>query len=128
MGKLESRIDDGVLVGYSCSRKAYKCYNFRLRKIVEAIYVTFDESAFLKSKTKQKEFETHDIFDKHMSDDGGDEIEEVKADDNDRSTCDDEQCSSPSKNAISTKSPSNQIQKNHPKELIIGDINSGVKT
>jgi len=128
LGKLDSRTDDGVLVGYSCSRKAYKCYNFRLRKIVEAIDVTFDESAFLKSKTKQKEFETHDIFDKHRSDDEGDEIEEVKADDSDRSTCDDEQCFSPSKNTISTKSPSSRIQKNHPEELIIGDINSGVET
>ena len=29
LGKLDSRIDEGLLVGYSCSRKAYKCYNFR---------------------------------------------------------------------------------------------------
>jgi hypothetical protein len=36
LGKLESRIDEGILVGYSYSRKAYKCYNFRLNKIVEA--------------------------------------------------------------------------------------------
>ena len=74
LGKLDSRTDDGVLVGYSCSIKSYKCYNFRLRKIVEAIDVTFDESTLLKSKTKQKEFQTHDIFDKHRSDDEKDEI------------------------------------------------------
>ena len=32
------------------------------------------------------------------------------------------------KNTLSTKSPSSRIQKNHPEEFIIGDINSGVET
>ena len=50
MGKLDSRTDEGILVGYSCSRKYYKCYNFRLKEIVEAIDVKFNESSFLKSK------------------------------------------------------------------------------
>jgi hypothetical protein len=50
MGKLDSRTDEGILVRYSCSRKAYKCYNFKLKKVVEAIDVKFDESSFLKSK------------------------------------------------------------------------------
>ena len=81
MGKLESRTDDGILVGYSCSRKEYKCYNFRLKKIVEVIDVTFDDSTFLKSKSKQKDFQVHDIYDKHRSDDEGDETEDVKVDD-----------------------------------------------
>ena len=48
MGKLESRTDEGILVGYSYSRKGYKCYNFRLRKFVESIDVKIDESSFLK--------------------------------------------------------------------------------
>ena len=59
MGKLDSRTDEGILVGYSCSRKAYKCYNFRLRRIVESINVRIDESSFLKSKTKQKDHQIH---------------------------------------------------------------------
>jgi hypothetical protein len=28
LGKSESRTDEGILVGYSCSRKSYKCYNY----------------------------------------------------------------------------------------------------
>ena len=48
MGKLESRTDEGILVVYSCSIKAYKCYNSRMIKIVESIYVKVDESSFLK--------------------------------------------------------------------------------
>jgi hypothetical protein len=44
MGKFDSRVDKGVLVGYSSTRKAYKCYNLRLNKVVESINVTIDET------------------------------------------------------------------------------------
>ena len=64
MGKLDSRTDEGILIGYSCSRKVYKCYNFRLKKIVEAIDVKFDESLFFKSKTEKKDHQIYEIYDK----------------------------------------------------------------
>jgi hypothetical protein len=35
MGKFDSCVDKGILVGYSITRKAYKCYNIRLNKVVE---------------------------------------------------------------------------------------------
>jgi hypothetical protein len=44
MGKFESRVDKGVLVGYSSTRKEYTCYNLRLNKVVERINVTIDET------------------------------------------------------------------------------------
>jgi hypothetical protein len=43
MGKFDSRVDKGILVGYSSTRKAYKCYYLRLNKVVESINVTIDE-------------------------------------------------------------------------------------
>jgi hypothetical protein len=43
MGKFDSRVDKGVFVGYSSTRKTYKCYNLRLNKVVEIINVTIDE-------------------------------------------------------------------------------------
>ena len=43
MGKFDSRVDKGVLVGYSSTRKEYKCYNLRFNKVVERINVTIDE-------------------------------------------------------------------------------------
>ena len=64
MGKLDSRTDEGILVEYSCSIKSYKCQNFRLNKVVEAIDVKFDESSFLKSKIEQKDHQTYEIYDK----------------------------------------------------------------
>jgi hypothetical protein len=44
MGKFDSRVDKGVLVGYSSTRKEYKCYNMRLNKIVESINVKINET------------------------------------------------------------------------------------
>jgi hypothetical protein len=44
IGKFESRVDKGILVGYSRKIKAYKCFNLRLKRIVESINVTIDET------------------------------------------------------------------------------------
>jgi hypothetical protein len=44
MGKFDSRVDKGVLVGYSSTKKAYKCYNLRLNKVVESINVRIVET------------------------------------------------------------------------------------
>jgi hypothetical protein len=85
------------LVGYSCSRKAYKCYNFILRKIVESIDVKFDDSSFLKSKSKQKDQQIHEIYDKHKMDKEVSEIEETEANDNEQLTPTSIQGTTPSK-------------------------------
>jgi hypothetical protein len=55
MGKFDSRVDKGVLVGYSSTRKAYKCYNMRLNKVLERINVTIDEIGRPKSKEEENE-------------------------------------------------------------------------
>jgi hypothetical protein len=44
MGKFDSRVNKGVLVGYSNTRKAYKCYTLRLKEVVESINVTINET------------------------------------------------------------------------------------
>ena len=43
IGKFDSRVDEGIFVGYSSKRKAYKCYNLKLGKIVATINVKIDE-------------------------------------------------------------------------------------
>jgi hypothetical protein len=45
MRNFDSRVDKGILVGYSSKMKAYKCYNLRLNKVVESINVTIDETS-----------------------------------------------------------------------------------
>jgi hypothetical protein len=53
MRNFDSRVDKGVLVGYSITRKAYKCYNMRLNKFVESINVTIDEIGGRESKEEE---------------------------------------------------------------------------
>jgi hypothetical protein len=42
-GKIYSRPDEVIFIGYSSKKKAYKCYNLRLHKIVESENVNVDD-------------------------------------------------------------------------------------
>jgi hypothetical protein len=53
MGKFDSHVEKRILVGYSSTRKEYKCYNLRLNKVVESINVTIDETGRPKSKEEK---------------------------------------------------------------------------
>jgi transposase InsO family protein len=53
MEKFDSRVDKGILVGYSNTRKAYKCYNLILNKVVESINVAIDETGRPESKEEE---------------------------------------------------------------------------
>jgi hypothetical protein len=59
MGKFDSRVDKGVLVGYSSTRKSYKCYNLRLNKVVERINVTINETCRQELKEEKNESMEH---------------------------------------------------------------------
>ncbi|GKC23818.1 integrase, catalytic region, zinc finger, CCHC-type containing protein, partial [Tanacetum coccineum] len=43
LGKFQAKADIGIFVGYSPSRKGYRIYNKRTRRLMETIHVTFDE-------------------------------------------------------------------------------------
>nr|GEZ85938.1 hypothetical protein [Tanacetum cinerariifolium] len=43
VGKLKAKADIGIFVGYAPTKKAYRVYNKRTRKIQETVHVTFDE-------------------------------------------------------------------------------------
>jgi hypothetical protein len=60
MGKFDSHLDKGVLVGYSSTRKSYKCYNLRFNKVVESINVTIDETG--RPESTQEENESMEQF------------------------------------------------------------------
>ena len=58
--KHDSRVDKGILVGYLNKRKAYKCFNLRLDRIVEIINVTIDETDGRKIKESSKDLVEQD--------------------------------------------------------------------
>jgi hypothetical protein len=72
MGKFDSRVDKGVLVGYSSTRKSYKCYNLILNKVVESINVTIDETCRPESK-KEENKSMEQLFEEEEAED---EVEE----------------------------------------------------
>ncbi|GJS59631.1 retrovirus-related pol polyprotein from transposon TNT 1-94 [Tanacetum coccineum] len=43
LGKFQPKADIGIFVGYALSRKGYRIYNKRTRRLMETIHVTFDE-------------------------------------------------------------------------------------
>jgi hypothetical protein len=53
--KFDSRVEKGVPVGYSSKKKSYKCYNLILKKVVESINRTIDETGRPESKEEENE-------------------------------------------------------------------------
>jgi hypothetical protein len=115
MGKFDSRVDKGVLVGYSSTRKAYKCYNLRLNKVVESINVTIDETDKPKSKEEENK-SMEQLFEEEAED-------EVEEEDEENPTETEEKVQQ-----VSPKTPSRRVQKNHPSDQIIGNKDAGVET
>jgi hypothetical protein len=98
MGKFDSRVDKGILVGYSSIRKAYKCYNLRLKKVVESINVTIDETGRAESKEEENK-SMEQLFEKEAED-------EVEEEDEENLTETEEQVQQ-----VSSNTPSKRVQK-----------------
>jgi hypothetical protein len=117
MGKFDSRVDKGILVGYSSTRKAYKCYNLRLNKVVESINVTIDETGRPESKEEENK-SMKQLFEEE------DEKEEEEEDEDEENPTELEE----KVQQVSPKTPSKRVQKNHPSDQIIGNKDAGVET
>ena len=59
IGNFDSMVNEGILLGYSSKRKAYKCYNHKLNKVVESVNVRIDDYP-QKEEKQRKEVITDD--------------------------------------------------------------------
>ncbi|GKB82311.1 retrovirus-related pol polyprotein from transposon TNT 1-94 [Tanacetum coccineum] len=50
LGKFQAKADIGIFIGYAPTKKAYRIYNRRTRKIIETIHVDFDEMTAMASE------------------------------------------------------------------------------
>nr|GFB54634.1 retrovirus-related Pol polyprotein from transposon TNT 1-94 [Tanacetum cinerariifolium] len=50
LGKLQPKADIGIFIGYALTKKAFRIYNRRTRRIVETIHVDFDELTAMASE------------------------------------------------------------------------------
>jgi hypothetical protein len=115
--KFDSCVDKGILVGYSSTRKSYKCYNLRLNKVVESINITIDEIGKPESKEEEnksmeqlfKEEDEKEVEDEDEDEENPTEVEEKVQ-------------------QVSPKTLIKQVQKNHPSNQIIGNKDAGVET
>jgi hypothetical protein len=108
MGKFDSRVDKGVLVGYSSTRKAYKCYNLRLNKVVEIINVTIDETGGRELKEEENE-SMEQLYEEEVEDEekveGEDEEDKIEVEEKVQQ--------------VPPKTPRKRVQNNHPSDQII---------
>nr|GFB24867.1 hypothetical protein [Tanacetum cinerariifolium] len=52
LGKLQPKADIGIFIGYASTKKAFRIYNRRTRRIVETIHVDFDELTTMASEQR----------------------------------------------------------------------------
>jgi hypothetical protein len=115
MGKFDSRVDKGVLVGYSSIRKKYKCYNLRLNKVVESINVTIDEIG--RQELKEEESESMEqLYEEETKDEKEGENEEDPTE------------TKKQVQQVTPKTPSRRVQKNNPSDHITGNKDVGGET
>ncbi|GKC70440.1 putative ribonuclease H-like domain-containing protein, partial [Tanacetum coccineum] len=50
LGKLQPKADIGIFIGYAPTKKAFRIYNRRTRRIIETIHVDFDEMTAMASE------------------------------------------------------------------------------
>ena len=50
LGKLGTKDDEGIFLGYSIHSKSYRVYNKRILVVEESIHVTFDEHNYISRK------------------------------------------------------------------------------
>ena len=121
LGKFESCVDEGIFVGYSRKRKSYKCYNLRRKQIVESINFTFDEDGILVNNDEDLEYLKLEI----EAEKGIDKIVEQEATINEEEVNNDHQDIPEQQQEAPPRRTKEWIQKNHPSNQIIGDINEG---
>nr|GEY36799.1 retrovirus-related Pol polyprotein from transposon TNT 1-94 [Tanacetum cinerariifolium] len=59
--KLQPKADIGIFIGYAPTKKAFRIYNRRTRRIVETIHVDFDELMAMASEQSSSGFALHEM-------------------------------------------------------------------
>nr|GFC80921.1 retrovirus-related Pol polyprotein from transposon TNT 1-94 [Tanacetum cinerariifolium] len=62
LGKLQPKADIGIFIGYAPTKKTFRIYNRRTRRIVETIHVDFDEMTAMASEQSSSGPALHDMI------------------------------------------------------------------
>ncbi|GKE53647.1 retrovirus-related pol polyprotein from transposon TNT 1-94, partial [Tanacetum coccineum] len=61
LGKLQLKADIGIFIGYAPTKKAFRIYNRRTRRIIETIHVDFDEITAMASEQSSSGLALHEM-------------------------------------------------------------------
>ncbi|GKA27926.1 retrovirus-related pol polyprotein from transposon TNT 1-94 [Tanacetum coccineum] len=61
LGKLQPKVDIGIFISYTPTKKAFRIYNRHTRKIIETIHVDFDDLTAMASKHSSLEPALHEM-------------------------------------------------------------------
>ncbi|GJU91204.1 retrovirus-related pol polyprotein from transposon TNT 1-94 [Tanacetum coccineum] len=61
LGKLQPKADIGIFIGYAPTKKAFRIYNRRTKRIIETIHVDFDELTAMASEHSSSEPALHEM-------------------------------------------------------------------
>ena len=108
LGKFDSMTDEGIFLGYSSTKKEYRCYNKRLHEIVESVDVKVDDIKPRKEKNLDNIENTCD-----------DEIKDLQKDENIHNEEEDKEMEDTQEDGEDfprpdTENPSRRVQKDHP--------------
>ena len=111
--KMDPKSDEGIFLGYSTNSRAYRVFNSRTKVMMESINVIVDDRGWNDEDNVLEDVTTSP--------------DDISIDTTDRRT-DTTLAQAKAEPSQVNKGPSIRIQKDHPKELIIGDLNEGVTT
>ena len=110
---MDPKSDEGIFLGYSTNSRAFRVFNSRTNSVMESINVVIDDGLTPKVLDEEADVETSaEQVDTPV--DANESESEKEVSDTDQTPA--------------NKGPSIRVQKNHPKELIIGDLDKGITT
>jgi len=114
--KKDPKSDEEIFLGYSTNNRAYRVFNSKTKTVMESINVVINDVPKEKvldvdSDVGTPAQETNAPIQVNESEPEKEEIEDAEQD-----------------QMSTTKGPSIRVQKNHPKDLIIGNPEQGIKT
>ncbi|XP_050888771.1 uncharacterized protein LOC127093921 [Lathyrus oleraceus] len=113
--KMDSKSDEGIFLGYSTNNKAYRVFNSKTKVMMESINIVVDDSIIEKEIDVEK-----DVGTPSQMNDALEDVADIESNT--------ESAGTKSEVNQANKGPSIRIQKDHPKELIIVNLNEGITT
>ncbi|KAK2453843.1 putative mitochondrial protein [Trifolium repens] len=112
--KLDPKSDEGILLGYSTNSRACRVYNSRTKVVMESYNVAVNDVGTEKGDNVEYDVGTSGSL---TEDQQPDACQQEISEDN---------TEEPNDQPTQNKGPSVRVQKNHPKELIIGNPEQGI--